>query len=196
MKLINSGLSFFIEYGWISGKAHGRKLTRLLSEQGYEQARSAEQADIVLTHSAGFYLLPSQSQVRLVFLVGPTLSALNFSNWLNANLENAKMFLRNGRILRGAWLNITHVLCIFSRPAHNLRIARAAKRGSQPLYPNCQIVLLANQHDPWPKPNDQDRFIAAHEWAYISMPGAHEHIWEQPEQYVEVINQYAKRLLA
>jgi hypothetical protein len=187
---------FFIGYGWISGRSHGRTLRNLLTQSGYQEVDVARDADIVVTHSAGLYLIPSTARPKILLLVGPTLAPLRFSTWARVNLENAKMFIRDGNVLRGIWLNMLHLVSVFTRPIHNLKIARATKKATFDPIPDCQIILLANKDDLWPKLPDWDTFMTENTWAFVSMPGAHENIWEQPEEYVKLINHYAKRLLA
>lgn len=187
--------SFFIIYGWISGPGHGRKLSRLLQAAGFTPAGTAGGADIIITHSAGYYLIP-QNSGKIVVLVGPTLNSLTFANWLRANWENARMFWKDRHALKGLRLNLLHAADVILRPSHNLKIAKAARLSAMPALEDSNVLMIANQYDPWPKKSGLDDFVVQTPWVFMSMRGAHENIWEEPESYVAVIEAYAKRLLA
>jgi len=195
MTSTNSKISFFIIYDWISSKGHGRELSKLLRQAGFVEARTAEEADILITHSAGYYLIPEQAKARFIVMIGPTLNSLSFANWLHANLENARMFWRDRKIAKGLRLNLLHIADIFLHPRHNMMIARAAHSAKILTIQAAETIIVANQADPWPHPENLNAYIENQPWVFMSMPGAHENVWEQPEEYVKLIGKHAERLL-
>jgi hypothetical protein len=59
-----------------------------------------------------------------------------------------------------------------------------------------QTVVISSQNDPWPLPVKKHAAAADDRYSFISLHGSHNHLWQAPEQYVELINAYAARLLA
>lgn len=60
----------YIEYGWPEGKWHGKLLTKSLIASGYVMATSSSEADIIIAHSAGCYMIPPDSKAKVMLLIG------------------------------------------------------------------------------------------------------------------------------
>src|SRR5690348_14896227 len=58
-------------YGFGEGTWHGRRFRSVLETQGFTVADQAEEADIVIAHSAGCFYLPQTSKKQLTVLIGP-----------------------------------------------------------------------------------------------------------------------------
>src|SRR4051812_12009609 len=61
-----------IIYGFCEGPLHGRKFCQNLQEAGYTMSKSPEDAAIIIAHSGGCYLIPSDGKERTIFHVGYT----------------------------------------------------------------------------------------------------------------------------
>lgn len=57
-------------------------------------------------------------------------------------------------------------------------------------------IFAANRYDPWVQSPDLAKEVTINpQWSFISMRGAHNDIWYHSQDYVEIIDHYA-RLLA
>lgn len=101
------GLRYAISYDLAGGLVHAREINKLLCQSGYEAAVTMDEADIIIAHLAGCWLIPESAKPKMVLYV------------------------------------------------------------SMPL---------------------------AQDWAFISLPGLHDDIWEYSEYYVPIINYYAELL--
>src|SRR5688572_18120710 len=59
-----------IIYGWAEGHWHGHRLRKELKAAGLEYSHDPANADVIIAHSGGCYMLPDNSQANLVMLVG------------------------------------------------------------------------------------------------------------------------------
>lgn len=189
-------LSYAISYGLVSGPGHGRQFRKLLDAAGYVQSQAMASADILIAHSAGCWMLPAGLAPKLVFLVGPALNEPSATNWAHANLENIKAFTGNHHVLKGTKLISFNIFYALLQPKRSRAIIRQAKHADLQSFSNSQVIFIANRKDPWPHPAGLESYIQDKPWAFMSLPGSHENIWEMPDRYVAIINHHAKQLLA
>ncbi len=191
MSSSNKVPSYFISYGLSGGPWHSRAFRRLLDRSGY-QLGQANEADIIIAHSAGCWLIPPTAKPKLVVYLGlPLTSSQPGRTLARANLAS----LQHGRPLGNLGGKLKNFYYLLWQPRRNLRIARHPKIGHPVCFNGVQAVFISNRYDPWPKSNTLGNFIDDHPWSYISMVGAHDDIWQHPEPYVRIIEAYA-RLLA
>ena len=60
-----------ILYGFCEGPRVGRRFEKALARAGYKVTKDAEQADILITHSGGCYLLPPTFRAKRIVHIGP-----------------------------------------------------------------------------------------------------------------------------
>src|SRR5664279_3252414 len=81
--------TYGIVYGFLGGPAQGRKLDALLEAQDLKPAAKTQEADILIAHSAGCWLIPRNAKARLVVFVGMPLAhdkpgrTFREANWQN-----------------------------------------------------------------------------------------------------------------
>lgn len=184
-------LTFAICPGLFGGVAHTRGLIRLLTKAGYRSAATLEQADIVIAHSAGCWLIPPNVKPKLVVYIGMPLAQTNpWKSWFAANANQ----FRGGALYDLAVL-LKDVYYALLQPKRNLQIIRMAKHAESIIIPGAHAIFIANQHDPWPRGSALQTYVDTKSWAFISLPGSHDDIWQHPARYATIIDRYA-RLLA
>jgi hypothetical protein len=184
-------LRFAVIHGLTGGPIHSRKLNRLLRQAGFKPTKQADSADIIIAHSAGCWLIPTSAKPKLVLYVGMPLAQTNpRRTWLAAN---AAMF-KSRDIIQALKVRLKNTYYSVRQPRRNLRIIRMAKIAQPVILPNAKGVFIANQHDPWPKSDKLQNHLDEYDWAFLSMKGFHDDIWQHPEYYVAIINHYAKLL--
>ena len=180
--------SFAISYGFCEGPRHAKKLNSLLNHAGY-LSKPLNEADIIIAHSAGCWLIPNNIKPRLVIYVGMPLSS-NYKTLLSANRNS----LREG-VHHNARVKLNNAYHGLRQPIRQLKIVRNFKSAKPVFFPNSHAVFIANRHDTWPRSEKLQSYLNNHSWSFISLPGVHDDIWIHPERYVGIINYYA-RLLA
>jgi hypothetical protein len=184
--------SFAIIYGLNGGSLPGRKLSRLFKEAGWKPAKQAGEADLIIAHSAGCWLIPPSAEPKLVMYVGmPLAQATPRRTWAAAN----KVAFQKGGIKHSLKIRAQNAYYQVRQPRRNLGIIRRAKTAQPVIFPKAQSIFIANRHDPWLKSETLQTYLDNQEWAFISLPGVHDDIWKHPERYAAIINHYA-RLLA
>jgi hypothetical protein len=184
--------TYAISYGLGGGPAHSRQLEHHLRQVDLLQASGFDQADIIIAHSGGCWLIPATAKPRLVIYIGMPLAQLQpRQTWLAAK----KLTTKHSRRARRLTTMAKNVYYILRQPHRNVRMIRRAKTAQPVAFSDCSTVFIANRHDPWPKDEQIQAYLDHFDWAFINLPGAHDDIWEHPERYATVINHYARLLV-
>jgi hypothetical protein len=161
----------------------------LLKASGHLPA-AVEQADIIIAHSAGCWLIPKSAKPRLIIYVGMPLSqAKPLRTWRRAILNNYRQgVLQN---LQGLLISTYYLL---RQPRRNSKIWHMAKDAQPVIFSGVMSVFIANHDDPWPHAAKLHQYLAEQDWSFISLPGSHDDIEHHSERYVAIINHYARLL--
>jgi hypothetical protein len=189
-------LSYAISFGIFSGKLHGKEMRSLLSQRGYEERTDVTDADVIIAHSAGCWLIDEAANPKLVFYIGAAINNPSFHNWAMANKNNTRAFMRDRSLKGGAKILGEHIIYGTLQPKRNRDILKKSKTAVLRAYPDAQVVFIANQDDPWPNGAILEKFLDDQPWSFISLPGSHDNVWLKPETYVAIIDRYAQQLLA
>ncbi len=185
-------LSYAFSYGFAGGPLHARKFKHLMHLSGYAHSQLPQAADIIIAHSAGCWLIPKDCRPKLIMYVGMPLAQLRpLQSLLAAN----QLALRPVHLLHTLGTKAKATYYGLRQPRRNLKIVRMTKTAKPVIMPNIPAIFIANQHDPWPKSAKLKDYLNTQVWAFISLFGTHDDIWEHSERYVAIINHYA-RLLA
>jgi hypothetical protein len=172
-----------IAYGFSEGRLTASHLRAALLQAGYELSSMA-QADIIISHSGGFLVLPRKTTAQTLVLIGactwdkPVI--LSLAQKLVYEFKHRK---QHGGTLR--WLARLGRNCMYACniPFSVRMIWRYQLRKKPSGYQ--RLIAVRNQHDPysaasillWPEIS-----------AFISVPGGgHDDVWLNPEPYVEIL---------
>ena len=190
---------YFIVHGFGGGELLSKGLIKGLKAAGFNKSDSAEDAEIVIAHSAGYWLLDDSLKAKIIILVGPALPQHDTrKTYRQANALMWKTAVRDKYVLKRLKWAIGSVVYLIKQPKHNRNLARLVSHPNENFRPPKapQVILIANREDPWPRSELLNKFLEEEPWAFISLPGSHEHIKDDPAAYVAIIEYYAKRLLA
>lgn len=190
MATTNSKFSFAISYGLVGGPLHSKGLRKQMAKAGFNPA-SLREADIIIAHSAGCWLMPKNAKPKIVLYIGmPLASSKPTETWRKAVKSGYKnnSFKRN---LKGSSKNAFYGI---TQPRRNLNIICSASNSKPAIIKGAASIFVANKHDPWPTGENLVKVVNNHDWAFIGLGGSHDDIWDHPDHYVEVINHYAKLL--
>jgi len=174
-----------ILYGFSEGPWYGRQMRAVLKNHGFDTTKDVRTADIIIAHSAACYLIPTDTQAKLILHVGYTYwPGRSLLNSLNATLRHE--YREQGF---AKWL----LRCII----HDLHMLNAAQTARMiPGWRNplraldklaaTRHVFVRNRHDSYCEPAALLQ-ATNQTHTYLSMPGSHNHLWDNPETYVNLL---------
>lgn len=187
--------SYFVQHGFLGGSLHSRGLEQALKSSGYISSKSITTADIVIVHSAGYCLLPQAISPAIVVLAAPALPRKNKRpTYVEANKQIWKSARQDNYLLKRMMWSLFSFYYGFRHPFISRKIATVAgdPSFSLPSFRHSNVIFIANKDDPWPRGPQLKKLLTSKPWTFISLPGSHEYIWENPSAYVEILNRYAK----
>ncbi|MDB5169448.1 MAG: hypothetical protein JWO41_804 [Candidatus Saccharibacteria bacterium] len=185
-------VTYYISYGILGGSLKGKIMRRQLNKAGMAPVKSATEADIIIAHSAGCWLIDPRAHPRLVFYVGLPLRAANLKMFMTATRTINQYSVGPRHRFNHAWWGLFYG---FSRAKRNLYIIRHAKTATISDFSDAQQVMIGNRYDPWLETPRMSELMDSKPWAFVSLSGSHDNIWEEPEKYCEIIEHYAKLLV-
>lgn len=179
-----------IIYGFCEGKRLAGKLKKAIVAGGYALAPNARDADIVIAHSGGCFLVPDDTRASLVVLIGLTF-------WPGKTLgSRARQKLRmeydlfRGEGQLGAWLIKTLWNGFyFWNIRRDLVMQRRLRTYDMHGLQGRTVVHIRNEDDAFCSPQITTApFLSdAH---FVTVSGQHDDWWIHPERYIDVISQY------
>lgn len=184
---------YFIAYGWSEGPWHGRKIREALEEKGYRRASTAEDADIIIAHSLGCYLIPQGHRAKVIMLIGlpywpsrpvPLSVLRNTADNLNSSVRDGSTWWLN-KLLHNLWY-------ILARPSASYDALTRRRLSFLPkARPSQQILLVRNSDDEFCHPHIEKMLGTDFGYTYIDMAEKlHEDCWLNPTPYVKLIERY------
>jgi hypothetical protein len=178
-------MEVYISYGWSEGSWHGKKLRAALKVAGYRVTKSLNDADAVIAHSGGCFMLAEATSARAILLIG-------LPNWSGKRLmvstyEKLKIEHKNTGWLRKILFHIYYV------PRHSIRWARMYKNMRTFSLPNNQnVILVRNQADPYSEIGAAKKLAKQKKWLFKEVVGEHDDVWDNPTQYVKMLESIIK----
>lgn len=184
---------YFIAYGWSEGPWHSRKIRKSLEEKGFGHASTAVDADIIIAHSLGCYLIPRGHRAKVIILIG-------LPYWpgrpvplsvLRNTVENIRSSVRDGSAW---WLNklLHNLWYILVRPSASYDALTQRRLAFLPKARSSQhILLIRNSDDAFCHPHIEKMLPDDLGYAYLDMAEKlHEDCWLNPDPYVKLIEKY------
>jgi len=174
-----------ILYGFCEGPRLARPMLASLTHAGYRITRDPYEADVVIAHSGGCFLVSWDLPARKVLMVGlvhwPGKSIVHA---LTEKIREDFLFHRRDRNM-STWLRkFAWNLVYFWNMPHNLRMLHGRKRGD--FWRVKYLTFIRNKEDTFCVPN-----VAAlpfvHPPTFIGLPDQHDDIWLHPKRYVDII---------
>lgn len=174
-----------IIYGFAEGSYHGRALRKTLQQAGFTPTKDLRQADIIIAHSAGCYLVPDNTQAKAVLHIG-------YTYWPGRSLPNslqALLALEYRRFGLVRWfcrciVNDFYMLKFWQ----TIRMYRGWHNPGEYLDRQHAVrqIFIRNRDDTY---CNAEALLerAGRKHTYISLPGTHNHIWDHPEPYVDLL---------
>lgn len=177
-------------YGISEGPLLTTRFRRALRNKGYEIASSPEKADIIITHSAGCYLIPKQHTASQVIMVAPCY-----------DFPRSKPFMTAYKVARDLtyavltkqiafWLYKTfwNIFYFIFRPVHSIRTYQYSKTRSHhlPHIKAKEVIIISYKRDPWSS-QVIDHADQHPEYEFKHIDGVHDDIWYNPGSYIALL---------
>ncbi len=172
-----------ILYGLGEGPKVGFRLEKALAAKGHSIVNDAESADIIITHSGGFLLVPKDVQAGQIVHIAPY--HWPRTSWFAAMGRKLLDDFRHHR-QKGELKFWAHKTCwnaiYFWNMSRNLRMLRAIKTDQR--WRRGGITVVARpRFDTFCAP-DPELLPFRPDTAFVSMPGHHDDCWLEPEPYI------------
>ncbi len=175
--------TFHIIYGWTEGKWHARHLITILEQAGLKQSSSIHEADIVIAHSAGCFIVPKTLETSLILFVG--LPFWPGKSLLRRLIEKVQLDASSPYYTKLSWAHkfFWNTTYFITKPFSTIRLWRASSRPNALLTLPVRAIVVLNHQDSFCIPNITDYI----ENEVIALPGLHDDVWMNPEPYVRLM---------
>jgi hypothetical protein len=166
--------TFCIVYGFAEGPITAKKLIKLLEKKGLQLSQS-KNADLIIAHSGGCFLVPNDCKASNIILVNPTI-------WPNRSLFNSFM-ARKDKII-----SLTSLWYAFAKPTANLQMLRRRKLENLPIDSVRNVIIIRNTNDTYFSPEIMNMLVDKDVDAKV-VAGDHDAIWSKPTIIEDLLNQ-------
>lgn len=184
--------TFAILYGIGEGRIIGWRMRRELKRRGFREAKP-EVADIILTHSAGVYVLPPGVRAEL-FVHLNCATYLPVRRLLSAHWQKLRYDIHRRRaknqLVRWFLAGMANVFYLFNIP-HGLRMRPGFLHSDQVLanLPQGQHIFICGYQDGLSNPHELLSFTDQRH-TYITIPAGHDDCWREPETFIDTMEHF------
>jgi hypothetical protein len=174
-----------IAYGFGEGWLTGRRLRKALRESGMSIARVSK-ADIIITHSGGFRIIPKRNKAKLLLLVNPSnRSDIKLTTSLKQKLHYDYTYRKQQKQLH-KWLyyglrNDFYILKVH----HTALIIWTHYRNRLPPATNASAFIVRNRHDSYCSVESAQQLTNVS--GFVSLYGSHDDLWYNPHHYADIV---------
>lgn len=174
-----------ISYGFAEGPGNARLMIRLLKEQGFTITRKLSNADIIIAHSGGCFLIPENGKANFVMLI-------DLPYWPDKHLglglkEKLELEIKDMLWFKKSTVNLLYFI---AWPTRWYRMWKGWKNMRIPNTANYASVLaVRNEKDTFMHPVEGEMLAAKHGWETKILSGQHDDLWENPQHYINILLQ-------
>jgi hypothetical protein len=182
--------SIWLVYGFGEGPWHGRQIWPTLKSAGYIPALKANDADIIIAHSAGCFYLPDSQKPQQLVLIDPPYwpdksVALSFLQKTYLDLQASITQHRIRYWLRKTLWNLYYILQDIPKVISIIRQSRL--NNLKRLLRHNYVTIVRHQYDAFCTPEIDRHFDRDQNVRFISVTGQHDDCWHDPDVLIPVI---------
>jgi hypothetical protein len=176
--------------GWAGGPRLTKIIRSALKEGGYELIKNPAEADIIIAHSTGSYMLPETIKANLVILINPPYwpGESIVKRWIRMNKDELK-FLRKTLGSRRFFINkLWEVFYIVAKPSYTWSVLK--NQSHLDFLENLKdkrIILVRNTDDEFCSPKIKDTLVAYKNFEYVEIPGYHANYYINSQPYIDLL---------
>lgn len=176
-------------HGWSEGPWQSRKFRYELQKCGYKMSKP-EEAEVIIAHSLGCYLVPPANMASQIILIG-------IPHWPDKSLLKAVMHNLHGGLKNHArgttmiwWLKklMHNWWYVLRYPKMTSHIGSSIKLDKLPDAKDRRVVVVRNHEDTFSHPDIQLMLPQSNRYEFVDIPGDHEDCWLHPERYIPLID--------
>jgi len=178
-----------ILYGFSEGPGLGGAFLRTLKQNGFEIIADPRQADVIVAHSGGCYLVPEESAAKLVVLIGESFwpgRPLLGRVIRKMQLDTAS-YWRAGHFIAWTIKQFWHSIYFWDMP-RNLAMWRRQQPKTWPILAGKKVVHIRYKDDAFCTPAISKAGVLPGA-EFVTLPGQHDELWIRPEQTLAVMLQ-------
>lgn len=179
MKQLKVGIS----YGFAEGPGNARRMIKFLKQSGFSITRKLHEADIIIAHSGGCFLIPENGRANIVMMI-------DLPYWPGKHprigfKEKLKLEPRDRDWLKKSLINFMY---FFAWPNRWYRMYKAwgqVRVPSKANYPS--IIAVRDEHDTFMHPIESEALAEKHGWHTHTLRGEHDDLWANPRPYIDIL---------
>lgn len=175
----------YIEYGVMEGPLHGIRMRHELVSRGYQMVKLAKDADILIAHSGGYFVLPKLAPSQRLLLIDPAghNGRLPLVNIAHHTLLDIKQVLFSKDVLFYFWKTGLNLLYLFIRTKQSYAMCRCYASGGRPeLIHRDKTIIVQGDDTSWLNRKEL-------EGANVHfLRSSHDECWLYPSRYLDFID--------
>lgn len=179
-----------ILYGLGEGRLIANKFVKQLEASGYKLTPHLAEADIVIAHSGGCFLIPPDFSKKVILVNIPYWPGRNvFYSLFNKILKDLVLSVKNKNLtyfMKKTFFNSIYILNM----KQNLSLFRGRQRGD--LWRVNDYLVVRNKDDDFCSPVLSYLPFKAQNIT-IELPGLHDDLWLNPTSYIDPISKLLPR---
>jgi len=180
--------TYAIVHGLAEGTFISRKLRQALAIAGF-QPGNEQTADIIITHSGGFFALPKQSKATLFLHINPSYwpGKPLFQSAREKVAYDFRLYRQRHQVRQWA-LNAVASATYLLNARHGLRMLSGVvhRKNRFTHLPKANHVFVRTHRDNY---CDPAALLAAigNKYTYLTLAGHHDDCWREPEPYARLL---------
>lgn len=174
-------MNIFISYGWPEGPWLGEKFIGSAQKAGHTIVSSMEQAEIVIAHSGGCFMLDPLQKTKTVLLIG--LPCWPGRSLLKSTYRKIRSETKDRNFM---FKTAAHVWYCSTRIRRWRTMYRNFKAFTLPTHQG--VFLIRNESDTYLNKIVARKLAEQKGWNYVEKTGGHDDLWESPEIYLKIIH--------
>lgn len=174
-------MMIYIEEGFLEGNLHSKKMRKMLRSHGHTITPSAQKADLIIAHSAGWCFIPDLKEYQRLILLDPA-----FDNGKSLFLRSCERGIHDLRHLRASMIfeRILNVWYLFRLMPRWLRLRTLIhSRPITPLLARDYTFVVGVIGSSW---WDESAMIKA-DVPHEMITGDHDIFWSHPRRILSFI---------
>lgn len=179
----------YIAPGWTEANQHIKKFAGGF-DNNLRLTKNPVEADVIIGHSAGCYMLPPKINPGIIMLINPPYGLSGFL--LYSILRNVvfDIPLQTRAWGTGAWLSLRfgNILGLLNLRSNLIKVRRSIQKTdfltSLKKWP---VIVVRNKQDVFCDPEIQELLKKYNNVVYEELPGLHEDCWINPKPYIELL---------
>lgn len=181
--------TYAILHGWAEGPWQSRKFEEQLQSKLSLSEDIPTNADLIIAHSLGCFLVPENAKAKYIVLIGPPYwpkrsviksLVLKLASELKSHRKASSIRWWGNKIMHNVWY-------IFSRPKNTVLGVIRRHPKYLPGSSDRKVILVRPSQDTLCHPDIFSLIGAERKYEFVEIKGAHDDCWFEPKEYVDLL---------